>query len=125
MLAVCSATILSFPVACLLSFGIFLAGSMSPFLADSLKYPIVELGEGPIGQAVREIILSLAAVMEMLLRPFGQTGANDALVRGINVGWELVLDALGVIGLAWTGLTLLIGWAAFRRKELAIYSGQG
>jgi hypothetical protein len=36
-----------------------------------------------------------------------------------------VLDALGVIGLAWTGLTLLIGWAAFRRKELAIYSGQG
>ncbi len=125
MLAVCSATILSFPVACLLSFGIFLAGSMSPFLADSLKYPIVELGEGPIGQTVREIILGLAAVMEMLLRPFGQTGANDALVRGINVGWGLVLDALGVIGLAWTGLTLLIGWAAFRRKELAIYSGQG
>jgi hypothetical protein len=30
-----------------------------------------------------------------------------------------------VIGLAWTGGTLLIGWLAFRRKELAIYSGQG
>jgi len=125
MLAVCSATILSFPVACLLSFGIFLAGSMSPFLADSLKYPIVELGEGPIGQAVREVVLSIAALLEWLLRPFGETGANDALVRGINVGWAVVLEAAAVIGVAWTGVTLLVGWAAFRRKELAIYSGQG
>jgi ABC-type transport system involved in multi-copper enzyme maturation permease subunit len=125
MLAVCSATILSFPVACLLSFGIFLAGSMTPFLADSLKYPIVELGEGFIGQAVREIVLSLAATMEFLLRPFGETGANDSIVRGLNVGWRVVMQAIGVIGLGWTGCTLLIGWAAFRRKELAIYSGQG
>jgi ABC-type transport system involved in multi-copper enzyme maturation permease subunit len=125
MLAVCSATILSFPVACLFSFGIFLAGSMSPFLADSLRYPIVELGDGPIGQVVREAVLGLAAGIEALLRPFGQTGANDALVRGINVGWRVVLEAVGVIGVAWTGITLLIGWAAFRRKELAIYSGQG
>jgi hypothetical protein len=125
MLAVCSATILSFPVACLFSFGIFLAASMSPFLADSLKYPVVELGEGPIGQIVREAVLGLAAGIESLLRPFGQTGANDALVRGIHVGWSVVLEAVGVIGVAWTGLTLLAGWAAFRRKELAIYSGQG
>jgi len=25
----------------------------------------------------------------------------------------------------WTGIALLTGWLAFRRKELAIYSGQG
>ena len=125
MLAVCSATILSFPVACLLSFGVFLAGSMSPFLADSLKYPIVDFGESALGQALRDGVLSLAACLEMLLRPFGQTGANEALVRGINVGWNLVVEAVAVIGLAWTGVTLLAGWAAFRRKELAIYSGQG
>jgi hypothetical protein len=112
-------------VACLLSFGVFLAGSMSPFLADSLKYPIVDFGESALGQALRDGVLSLAAGLEMLLRPFGQTGANEALVRGINVGWNLVVEAVAVIGLAWTGVTLLAGWAAFRRKELAIYSGQG
>ena len=97
--------------------------SSTPFHRHPTSLPrlLPELADRP----VLELILGLAAVMEMLLRPFGQTGANDALVRGINVGWGLVLDALGVIGLAWTGLTLLIGWAAFRRKELAIYSGQG
>jgi hypothetical protein len=33
--------------------------------------------------------------------------------------------AVFVIGIAWTGTTLIIGWLAFRRKELAVYSGQG
>jgi len=125
MLAVCSATFLSFPVACLLSFGIFVAGSMSPFLADSLKYPMVDLGEGFVGQAVRGAVLGVAAGMEFLLRPFGEIGANESLVRGINVGWMTLGEALLVIGVGWTGLALGVGWAAFRRKELAIYSGQG
>ncbi len=125
MLAVCSATFLSFPVACLLSFGIFLAGSMSPFLADSLRYPLVDLGPGPIGMAIRETVLAVAAVMEFLLRPFGRVGANESLVQGVNVSWTELAEAAAVIGLGWTGVALLVGWAAFRRKELAIYSGQG
>ena len=125
MLAVCSATFLSFPVACLLSFGIFVAGSMSPFLADSLQYPMVDLGEGFIGQVIRGAVLGVAASMEFVLRPFGQVGANESLVRGVNVGWGQMAEAALVIGLGWTGLALGVGWAAFRRKELAIYSGQG
>jgi len=53
------------------------------------------------------------------------TPSTALLVRGLNVSWERVGQAVMVIGLAWTGGTLLIGWLAFRRKELAIYSGQG
>ena len=125
MLAVCSATFLSFPVACLLSFAIFVAGSMSPFLADSLKYPLVDLGEGPIGLFIRGAVLGVAAAMEFVLRPFGEIGANDSLVRGLNVAWGSLAEAVAVIGVGWTGLALAVGWFAFRRKELAIYSGQG
>jgi hypothetical protein len=125
MLAVCSATFLSFPVACLLSFAIFLAGSLSPFLAESLKYQTMDLGDGVIAQSVTFVVYALAITVEVLLRPFGQISANESLVRGLNVSWERVGQAVMVIGLAWTGGTLLIGWLAFRRKELAIYSGQG
>jgi hypothetical protein len=71
------------------------------------------------------VVYALAITVEFLLRPFGQISANESLVRGLNVSWERVGQAVMVIGLAWTGGTLLIGWLAFRRKELAIYSGQG
>jgi len=125
MLAVCAATFLSFPVACLLSFAIFLAGSLSPFLAESIRYQTLDLGDGPIAQAVTLVIYAVAFTVELLLRPFGQISANDALVRGLNVGWPRLSQALGVIGAGWTGLALVVGWLAFRRKELAIYSGQG
>ena len=41
------------------------------------------------------------------------------------VSWGAVIRTLLVLGLAWSGLALVIGYLAFRRKELAIYSGQG
>jgi ABC-type transport system involved in multi-copper enzyme maturation permease subunit len=125
MLAVCSATFLSFPVACLLSFAIFLGGSLTPFLAESLKYQTLDLGDGVIGQSVTFAVYALAIGIEYVLRPFGQISANESLVRGLNVSWQRVGEALAVIGVVWTGIALLTGWLAFRRKELAIYSGQG
>ena len=125
MLAVCSATFLSFPVACLLSFAIFLAGSLSPFLAESLKFQTLDFGDGWLGQAVTLVVYAIANAVEFLLRPFGRISANESLVRGLNVGWERLGEAMLVIGVGWTGLSLLVGWLAFRRRELAIYSGQG
>lgn len=125
MLAVCSATTLSFSIACLLSFSIFLAGSLAPFLAQSLMYWTSAADPGSIESMVQFVVRVIAGVVEFALRPFGQTSANDLLVKGRNVSWERMLQALGVIGLAWTGTTLVIGWLAFRRKELAVYSGQG
>jgi hypothetical protein len=125
MLAVCSATFLSFPVACLLSFAIFLAGSLSPFLAESLRFQTLDFGDGWLGQAVTLVVYAIANAVEFLLRPFGRISANDALVRGLNVGWSRLGEAMLVIGAGWTGLSLLVGWLAFRRRELAIYSGQG
>ena len=125
MLAVCSATTLSFSIACLLSFSIFLAGSLAPFLAQSLMYWTSAADAGSIESIVQFIVRAIAGVVEFALRPFGQTSANDLLVKGRNVSWDRMLQALVVIGFAWTGTTLVIGWLAFRRKELAVYSGQG
>jgi len=41
-------------------------------------------------------------------------------VSWIDVGRTFIL-----IGVAWSGALLALGLAVFRRKELAIYSGQG
>lgn len=125
MLALCAATTLSFPVACLLSFSIFLAGSLAPFLAQSLMYWTSAADAGSIENFVQITVRAIAVVVEYALRPFGQTSANDLLVRGRNVSWDRMSLAIFVIGLGWTGTTLLVGWLAFRRKELAVYSGQG
>jgi NADH:ubiquinone oxidoreductase subunit H len=112
-------------VACLLSFAIFLAGSLSPFLAESLKFQTLDFGESWLGQGVTLVVYAIANAVEFLLRPFGRISANESLVRGLNVGWARLGEAMLVIGVGWTGLSLLVGWLAFRRRELAIYSGQG
>jgi hypothetical protein len=80
---------------------------------------------GSIESMVQLVVRGIATVVEFALRPFGQTSANDLLVKGRNISWERVVIATFVIGLGWTGTTLLAGWLAFRRKELAVYSGQG
>jgi ABC-type transport system involved in multi-copper enzyme maturation permease subunit len=125
MLAVCSATFLNFSVACLLSFSIFLGGSLAPFLAQSLLYWTSGADAGSIESYIQYVVRAIAGVVEFVLRPFGQTSANDLLVKGRNVSWDRMTQAVAVIGLGWTGLVLVAGWLAFRRKELAIYSGQG
>ncbi len=125
MLAVCSATTLSFPIACLLSFSLFLGGSLAPFLQQSLKYWTSGADDGSIESMIQFFVRAIAVVVEYALRPFGQTSANDLLVKGRNVSWDRLTLAIFVIGIAWTGITLIIGWIAFRRKELAVYSGQG
>jgi type IV secretory pathway VirB2 component (pilin) len=39
------------------------------------------------------------------------------------VPWSSVGGTLLVIGVVWTGGVFLLGYLAFRRKELAVYSG--
>lgn len=121
MLGVCAATFLSFPVACILSFTVFLIGSMAPFIAESLEYWSVD-GAWRFDQIA---VGWIATGSEWMLRTFGSLRPTQALVEGRLIPVSEVLIALGVIGIAWCGAVLVIGWLAFRKRELAIYSGQG
>ncbi len=62
--------------------------------------------------------------MEWALRSFGNTRPNPALVEGRLVGWGEVLQTAVVIGVGWSAAVLLVSMLLFRRKELAVYSGQ-
>lgn len=125
ILGVAAATFLSFPVAVMLAFTIFIGGSLAPFIAMSVdEFRVDPETVWPV-RLVQWAVIGVAWSAEWLLRPFGEASPNVLVVEGRLVPWIGVLRNLLQIGVFWSGFALLIGWWAFRRRELAIYSGNG
>ncbi len=124
MLSVVCASILSFPVAILVVFTVFSAGSIGPFLATSVSEYRIRTDSSAL-KAFEWIVRTIAGATEFSVRAFADAQANSPLVEGRLVSWFVVGRTLILIGFAWSGIVLALGFAAFRRKELAIYSGQG
>lgn len=124
-LAIAAATLLSFPVSVLLSFGIFCMASMTPFLAQSLEYYGADEKSGPIILAFHYAVEGIARAVKWTLSGFAEVAPSDMLAQGRVVTWSALLKAGLGIGVLWTGGTLVVGWLFTRRKEIAVYSGQG
>ena len=124
MLAVTLSSFLSFPVACLVVFTVFSAGSIAPYLATSIDEYRIRTDSGVL-KAVESVIRGIASGTEFSVRAFGEARASGPLVEGRLVPWEVVIRTFALIGIAWSGVLLVLGFVVFRRKELAIYSGQG
>lgn len=124
MLSVVSAAILSFPVACLVVCTVLAAGSIAPFLATSVAEYRIRTESGVL-KAFEAVIKTIAGATEFSVRSFGEAKGNGPLVEGRLVPWFDVARTFALIGVAWSGIVLVLGYLAFRRKELAIYSGQG
>lgn len=124
-LAVSAGSILSFPIAVLLSFGVFAMATLSPFLATSIKYYSPDEKSGIVVWAFQEAVLAVATAIEFLLRGFAARSPSDSLAQGRAITWSTLGETFAGIGAAWTGGVLLVGWLSVRRKELAVYSGQG
>jgi len=121
MLGLAAATVLSFPVACLLSFTVFLAATIGPFLAISVDEFMIR----DWWRFDRVVIKALAQMLVFLFEPFGEYNPTARLVDGRMIAWLGVGRAFMLLGVLWSGLTLGIGYLAFRDKELATYSGHG
>jgi ABC-type transport system involved in multi-copper enzyme maturation permease subunit len=125
MLGITAATFLSFPVAILLAFTIFVGGSMTPFISDSLGQFRPDADTVAPIRIAQTVIAAVARSIEWLLRPFGESSPNRLVVEGRLVSLGDLFRNLMVIGAFWCGATLFIGWWVFRRRELATYSGHG
>jgi ABC-type transport system involved in multi-copper enzyme maturation permease subunit len=125
MLGVSTATFLSFPIAVLLSFAVFIGGSMTSFIANSVMLFRPDADAILPIQIVQIGVAWIASSVAFLLEPFGRASPNTMVIEGRLVAWSGVLRDLLVIGLLWSGLVLSVGWAIFRRRELATYSGHG
>lgn len=124
-LAVVSGALLSFPIAVLLTFGVFAMATLAPFLAVSIKNYYPDEKSGMIIWIFQQIVLAIASAIEFMLRGFSARSPSDALAQGRSITWAVLFQTVFGIGVAWTGGVLLIGWLGIRRKEIAVYSGQG
>ncbi|MCH8342947.1 MAG: ABC transporter permease [Planctomycetes bacterium] len=133
MLGIACSTLLSFPVACMLSFTIFLGGTLGPFLALSLHeyYPplVSQMDWSNIGMVIRwaaqSLIRAIAQGLVFLLHSFGEYRPTQSLVEGRLIPWTSVAGVTLSLGLMWSSIALVFGYLVMRNRQLAIYSGHG
>jgi hypothetical protein len=124
-IAVVAGSLLSFPIAVLLAFGVFCMATITPFLSSSLAYFLPDQKSGIFVWVFQYVVLAIASTIEFLLRGFAARSPSDSLAQGRSITWDALVQTVLTIGLAWTGGVLLLGWLGIRRKEIAVYSGQG
>ena len=124
-LGVAAGSVLSFPVAVLLAFTIFMSGSLSPFLGMALRNYYIRDESDWLTRAFQHGVKAIAETVRWAFAPFSESGATTDLVDGQVITWMDVLATFWKVGVAWSAVALTAGWLAFRRKEIAIYSGQG
>ncbi len=133
MLGLTCATLLNFPVACLMAFTIFFAGTLGPFLALSLEdyYPpqASEVDFTNVGMVIQwafqSSIRGIAQAVVFLLQRFGEFRPAQDLVEGRVILWRSVGSGVLWLGFIWSGFSLAIGYLVLRNRQLAIYSGHG
>ncbi len=121
MVGVVAGTFLSFPVAALTSFGIFLCAEGASFLAESLEY--FELGDETGTFWWRYPIMFIGQGVSKVFGAYSNLAPVENLVAGQSIEWGTLAMSGTVLTIA-TVLLWAIGAAIFRRRELAIYSGQ-
>ena len=130
-LSIFCATFLSFPVACLSSFTIFMAATMGPYLAYALEFYVpVEANRvewSNLAQVIQWLfesgIRKIAQASVFMLEAFGQYRPTNDLVNGLVVPWGKVLGSFLRLAVIWSGLSLVLGYVVLRNRQLAIYSG--
>ena len=130
MLGIACSTLLSFPVACLLSFTIFFAGTLGPFLAMSLQeyYPprLDPTNVAVVIQwAFQSLIRGIARMLVFMLHRFGEYRPIQSLVEGRIISWRSVAGGIFWLGVIWSGIAMIFGYLVIRNRQLAIYSGHG
>lgn len=121
--AVMAGTFLSFPVAVLVSFGVL-------FMAESVNFMAAAMDSFvPFDIITREVqwykipAYWIGTAVVWVMDFYGRIRPSEAVIEGKLVPWFQVTSALFTLGLL--TLTILAGATAiFRRRELAIYSGQ-
>ena len=140
MLGLAAATFLGFPVACLLSFLVYLTAVGSGYLAESLtSYASLqtqqadwwsaigivfekfrsEIAEGKYWDAFKVLVRLVGEAFTLVVPSFEDYNPTPQVAYGRAVPWSSVVGAVLKVGLFWTGVVALIAGYIFHRRELA------
>lgn len=121
MLGIFCSTFLSFPVASMVSFGVFLMAESAGYVQLAVDN-YATLDEGKI-QFGRLAIAIVAQSVSWIFRTYSDLSPIERLVNGQVVGGVTVLKAVAVVGI-WCAVLFGASTLIFKRRELATYSGQ-
>ena len=122
MLAIVASTFLSFPVACLVALGTFLTAESSGFLSVALEtFTLHDRQNNPL--IINFTIYYVASAVAWVFEVYRDVDPIGRIVEGRLLSWGGVARGVGVLG-AITATLYLVAVMTFRRRELAIYSGQ-
>lgn len=122
MLGIFCSTFLSFPVASLVSFGVFLMAESAGYVASAADNYSIQDSDNNIN-FVKMVISFTAIGVSRVFDVYAGLKPVEKLVNGQVVGGVDLLKATAVIG-AWCLALFAASIAVFRKRELAIYSGQ-
>lgn len=123
MVGVLMATFTSFPVACLVTFVVYAAAEGATFLLGALDNYRTQTTEGQT-LYFNVLVAFIATWVGRAFKVYSQLQPTARLVDGRVLGWQDVARGVVVIAV-WIGVLYTAAVAAFRRRELAIYSGNG
>ncbi len=123
MLAIWASTFLSFSVASLVAISVFLMAEMAGFITKSVEVYSTADHEGHT-QIVKVIAAGVSSWVARVFSVYADLEPVGRLVDGRLMSWSGVMGGAVVLAVA-TGLLYLLSVVAFRRRELAIYSGHG
>lgn len=122
MLAIAASTFLSFPVACMVAFGTFLAAESSGFLSAALEtFTLTDRQNNP--RYDKYIIYGVASTVAALFEVYRDLDPIGRIVDGRLLAWRSVAMGVATLG-GLTGVLYTFAVLIFRRRELATYSGQ-
>lgn len=123
MVGVFAGTFLSFAVASFVAFSIFLAAETSNYMLASLDVYNTSTLEGQ-EIAWKNFVAFITRIVGNVFRVYGELRPTARLVAGEHLSWAGLVG--GTVFLVGVGLVLYgAGVAIFRKRELAIYSGNG
>jgi len=117
MLGLFAATFLSFPVASLLGFSMWLFAIMSGYAADSMR--AFDLGENIVAGALSAGIRWINNILITVLGKYGDYTPRALVVEGKLFSWGELASCAFWIGIVWTGIVAALAWIIYQRKELA------
>lgn len=122
MVAIWAGTFLSFSVASLVAFGVFLVAESAGFLSNALEYFSAVDVKGNL-EIWKVFVRAIAVPIAGTFRFYADLRPTSNLVNGIMLSWATLIKAVGVLGLL-VALLFAIAVSIFRKRELATYSGQ-
>lgn len=122
MVSIWAATFLSFSVASMVAFGVFIVAESAGFLSTSLEYFSPTDVKGNI-EIWKVLVRWIAVPVATTFKVYADLRPTANLVDGRLLPWDVLIKSVLVLGTL-TAILYAAAVGIFRKRELATYSGQ-